>query len=436
MALGPLEPGAGAPRPPSWDMFFGKEGLDQKRLALCVETYGPIERGSDGRLWHYQNGVWLPGGEDEVGRRVRDLLGPKFRVAYLNGTLRWFQVSVPKIDGLPHLEFINTLNGLLRWRTGDLEPHRPDLFSTVQLPVLYDPGAECPIIDAWLAEVIPADAVDFVDELLGYLVLNGNPLHRAILLLGSGRNGKGTFIRLVAALLGSRNVSNVPLQTLGEHRFAAASLYGKLANLCGDLDRGVMERSDTFKMATGGDTIYAEHKYGQSFEFEPWCTMLFSANAAPPSRDTSIGYYSRWVIVPFAADLRGRERPEEELDGELQQPAELQGLLARAIRGLQRLMARGRFELPPSVADACETFRRDTDTVASFASECLTADPTSDLPRAAVYTRFKWWCEENGHRPPGAGAFYDRLVAAIPGSRQKTVKGVRKIDGVAKGDGW
>lgn len=416
--------------------YFGKEGLDLVRLIADVRARGPIARGIDGRLWHYGSGVWLPGGDDEVTRRVYALLGPRFRNSHLVNVHAVFRAGHQLIGGDPHHEYVNLVNGLLRWRTGELEEHRPDVRSTVQLPVLWNPEAVCPVIDEWLAEVIPDDAGDFLEELLGYLVLNGNPLHVAVLLLGAGRNGKGTLLRLVTAMLGHANVSSVPLQTLAENRFAAASLFGKLANVCGDLDARMLDRSDTFKMATGGDTLYGEHKYGASFTFESWATMLFSANQAPPSRDTSEGYYARWLVVPFTAHLTGRLRPQAELDAELHAPAELEGLLARSVRGLQRLMARGRFDPPLSVLSAGQEFRRTTDPVSSFASECLTSDPEMHLPRTDVFDRYRRWCDDNGHRPMSASKFYDRILGAVPGVSATKYAGERRLVGIGKGEEW
>ena len=52
-------------------------------------------------------------------------------------------------------------------------------------------------------------------------------------------------------------------------------------------------------MATGGDTLTAERKFGHPFVFRNRATMIFSANELPGSADLSDGFFSRWVIVPF-----------------------------------------------------------------------------------------------------------------------------------------
>jgi phage/plasmid-associated DNA primase len=53
------------------------------------------------------------------------------------------------------------------------------------------------------------------------------------MLLGPDRNGKGTLLRLITALLGKRSISNVNLQELVADKFAKADLYGKMANIGG-----------------------------------------------------------------------------------------------------------------------------------------------------------------------------------------------------------
>ena len=70
------------------------------------------------------------------------------------------------------------------------------------------------------------------------------------------------------------------LHDLIENRFRAATLYGKLANIAGDLDAKWLDSTALFKAITGGDTIMGEHKFGAAFDFTPWALPIFSANKA------------------------------------------------------------------------------------------------------------------------------------------------------------
>ncbi|MPZ08570.1 MAG: hypothetical protein GEU26_19540, partial [Nitrososphaeraceae archaeon] len=152
----------------------------------------------------------------------------------------------PRIACEPIGELVNFRNGLLDWRSGELRSHTPDVLSTVQLPVNYNPDATCPAFDRFLAEVVPADMIDIVWELIGYLVFSGNPLHKAVMLMGGGNNGKGTFLHVLEKLLGGkRNITAVSLHDLVNTRFSTASLYGKLANIAGDIDGSYLESTAT-----------------------------------------------------------------------------------------------------------------------------------------------------------------------------------------------
>jgi phage/plasmid-associated DNA primase len=64
------------------------------------------------------------------------------------------------------------------------------------------------------------------------------------------------------------------------------------------------------------------------------------------------------------------------VDGAKEDPAlegklatEREGLLVRAVIGLRRLMARGRFALPASIIDAGRRYRQTLDTVRGFVAE-------------------------------------------------------------------
>jgi P4 family phage/plasmid primase-like protien len=218
------------------------------------------------------------------------------------------------------------------------------------------------MFETFLTQVLPPDCYTptkdspqgFIWELIGYTMYSGNPLHIAILLRGIGRNGKGTLIRLLKALLGGHNTSAVGLHDLTENRFRTATLYGRLANLAGDLDSKWINDTAAFKAITGGDTVQAEHKYGAVFDFTPWALPIYSANKPFGSADSSEGWHARWVVVPFPNSFLHAE--DRNLDAKLQTEAELRGVMARGIRALPALMTRGWLPEPESVTEAKEAF--------------------------------------------------------------------------------
>ena len=280
--------------------------------------------------------------------------------------------------------------------------------------------------------------VEPVWELIGYLMYSGNPLHKAVMLMGNGRNGKGTLLRVVVALLGERNITAVSLHDLVNTRFSTASLFGKIANIAGDIDGSYLENTATFKAITGGDSISAEHKGRDRFDFTPWAVPVFSANKVPPSADTTVGYLSRWFVIPFPRDFTGKE--DRGLDGKLQTKSELQGIAARGVKALRRLMKRGDFDMPASATAARDEFARRVDQVRAWVDECCNVGEHPFQPRTPLYQAYTTWAARDGYKPVKAGEFYDRL-GAIAGVRshrlaENGTRGFLGINIVDHARGW
>lgn len=405
--LRPIQGGGGPGR------FFGEGGLVVPRLGDEIRALGPVVPGIDGRLYRYCEGVYRGDGEGFARGAVRRLLGDLFKRRHTDEALAYLrafdiEVSDRQPDGL-----INVRNGLLDWRTDPpvLRPHDPAVVSTIQLPTAWNPEARCPRIEAFLAAVVP-DAVSFVLEVIGYALLPANPLRVAVLLLGPGRNGKSVLLLVTKALLGAENVSVVPLQVMTENRFAAAELFGKLANICGDLDARAIKQTDSFKMLTGGDPMLAERKHRDHFTFLPFALPIFSANEPPLSSDQTEAWFDRWLVVPME-----RRIPEDEIDphlaAKLTTRDELEGLLVLAIAGLRRLMARGRFELPASVQRARLSYRERLDTVAGFVGEECQLEPNAWTQRSALYRSYRAWATDGGRLPVSAATFNEHMRAGF-----------------------
>lgn len=415
--------------PPDPDRFFKDKDLVVSRLGTYVKEAGHIRVGVDGRLWRYHHGVYRPDGDLFTRVTVRSVLGAKCKSRHFTEVEAWLSADFPTVTDRPPEQWLNVRNGLLDWRTGTLEPHTPDVVSCVQFPALWRPDATCPAIDQFLHQVAPEDAVDLIYELAGYTLYAGNPMRRALLLLGSGRNGKSTLLRLFKALIGDANLAAIPLQLLAENRFAAAELFGKVANIAGDLDARAVRQTDIFKMATGGDPIMAERKNCHPFTFTPFATFLFSANEAPISSDQTDAWFDRWIIIPFDRRIPDDQViPDVELDARLTTPDELAGFLNRAVHGLQNLMDRGRFDLPTSVDDAGDAYRDRLDTVRGFVSEACVITPDAWVAKSNLYSTYRTWAKASGRLPVSAATFNDHLSRNHAGSLE-----IRRRRGY---DGW
>lgn len=428
IGLEPVEGGGVRPQGPAG--YFENSRFISAYLGHEVKRAGHLRVGQDGSLWSYRGGVYRPNGDAFAAEYVRTALKTRFQERHLREVLAWLRAEQPSVSEQPNPSTINVANGLLDWRTGTLHPHDPDRPSTLQVPVLWRPEATCPRIQQYLSEVLPADAVALAEEVAAYCLLASNPYRKAVMLLGSGRNGKTTMLELLRSLLGPENVSSIPLQALGEQRFATVELRGKLANLAGDLDARALRYSDTFKMLTGNDSITAERKYHQRrVTFSSYATLIFSANEPPPSFDQSDAYFDRWLTLPFPRRF-SEEEADPHLLAKLTTSAELEGFLVRSVEALHRLMVRGRFEEPPSVRAAAHDYRERVDTVGAFlAEECVT-EPSAEVRPGALWAAYRSWCERTDRHRVSPQQFRQRLERHLGPDARGARDGARYWKGI------
>lgn len=169
------------------------------------------------------------------------------------------------------------------------------------------------------------------------------PFHKAIMMIGSGANGKSTVLRLLKSFLGETDCSAVSLQDLCKNRFAAAQLYHKLANICADLPSDGIENSGKFKTLTGDDFVNAEFKFQKAFCFENYAKLAFSANQIPKTQDDTIAYFRRWIIAAFNQVFLGKNC-DPTIIKKLTTEKELSGLLNLTLEGLNRILLNGGFQ--------------------------------------------------------------------------------------------
>lgn len=396
------------PTLPDADSFFDRvTGLRAFEAAGVVYRMGPLAVGRDDQFWEYQDGVWVYAKTAVRNRSVR-LLRNRYRPSHAGAIADVIKSRCPVIECDPVSDYLNTQSGMVDWKTGEVVEHDPSFMSTVQFPWKWDATAECPEFEKFLRDVFPEDMLEFVWEFIGYTMYSGNPLQLAFLFFGEGANGKGTLLRVLNGLLGKDNVSAATLDSLNNNKFTGSVLYGKIANIAGDIDATYQESTAMFKKLTGEDYFYTERKYGDQFGFTNWALPIFSANKIPGSADTSEGYRRRWIMVPFPRSFLGQEdrHLSERLAGELP------GIALHALPYLRRLMLRGRFDLPPTVVRAQNDFARAIDVVREWVDDACVLVEDYWATRASLYASYKAWCQVTGGKPLKASTFYERLARA------------------------
>lgn len=352
------------------------------KVAGLITAEHHFARDEGDALYIYEKGVYRAKGERRIKALAKRLIPSSAWSTHLvNETIEYIRADARRLWEAPPLDVLNLENGLLDIKRRKLSAHTPEHLSWVQLPVCYDARARCPGWEKQIKETFPEDAVKAGTawEIVAWLMLPLKTTQKALLLLGPGGSGKSTFLNALIAFLGGRNnVTGLSMQTLETVRFATARLIGKLANICPDLPSKHLETSDVFKKLTGGDfMIPGEYKFRDSFDFTSFVRLVFSANQPPQSKDASDAFFQRWYVLPFTTVYRGtkRECDQRKLHAKLTTPAELSGVLNRALDVLARVSRSG-LTVTQSMRKAFLEFQEVTDPLA-----VVLAQKTVDSPK-------------------------------------------------------
>jgi len=389
-------------------------GLNAGNLLKASEMLGPFAVDKGKRIWHYQNGVWLPDGIEELTRRILLCTGSRYRLDHVNQVASIIRARSPRINGLGPRALLNVKNGMLDWENLELLPHDSKYYSTYQLNAKWDPQSSCPITNEWMLRTFDSEIVKLLWQVLGVTIHPAMGFQKAVALIGGGLNGKGTFLRLCQSLIPELAICAIDPKVLASNRFASAELFGKTANICGDIERFTLHSTAEFKKITGEDSINAERKNGHPFTFTSQATMLFSGNKMPASRDISYGWLRRWLIIPLDRQINGI--PDRSLNERMS--LELDGVLVRAVFGLKEAMDQGGFDEPDICKDALLEYEYSCNTSALFINEKLEFSEShkSPISRTVLFDNYLSFCRERRLEPETRNKFYE-MVEELGGSQ-------------------
>ena len=292
-------------------------------------------------------------------------------------------------------------NGVLDIYTMKLEPMTPDNLESIKINCNYDPNAYSATVDEFFNTATNGDKLieQLLYEAIGYSMLKTNELQKAFILVGSGRNGKSTYLDLIKGVLGRENTTTVSFKDLANN-FRAAMLEGKLASLAGDISSQPITDSDLIKSISAGEDITIEQKYKQAQSKALFSTLFFACNKLPRTPDTSDGFYRRWCIIPFVANLSKITRVEGMMfKRDLLSQESLDYVAYKAVQAIYKVLTTtNEFSEPQAVTDMLTNYKIDNSTVLSWHRDIHKddIDKLKNLKAGAAYVSYCKWCEEAG----------------------------------------
>lgn len=383
----------------------------------------------NGQLHIYRDGVYVPGYEAIENAMLDEIENLKKRQR--SEVLDYLLLRSPACEPCS-FDYIAFNNGIYNIETDTLEPFSPNIIITNKIPHNFNKAAASPLVDSVLDKLSCNDKNIryLLEEAAGACLYRSNTLGggRMIILRGDKANGKSTYIDMLKAMLGNDNFSTLdPSET--KDRFSTAMLYGKTANLGDDISDGYIGDASQLKKIITGNTIKAERKGQDPFDFTPYCTMVCSANDTPNIKDGTGAVQRRLLIVPMNASF-SKADPDYDptITYRLQQEENIEYFIQLALTGLAEVLNHKGFTEAKQVKEQLDEYERENNPILAFIAECDIETEIINEPTKDVYHRYEVFCAENGLIPGSKITFSKRINAAL-GTRTKD----KRLPGGKKG---
>jgi putative DNA primase/helicase len=266
--------------------------------------------------------------------------------------VNWFDESI--------VGKINFKNGVYDIKSDSFSKHTSDLGFRYVLDYDFDSNAEANAFKKMLDGVTVHDSAlqQILLEFMAYS-LCGDPCwaRKALILEGSGSNGKSTFMNVMRDMAGRENCTSVSLADL-KSEYSRQMLDGKLFNMAEETPTKAMADSSIFKnLVTGGD-IQVRAIFKSPYVMKNKAKMIFACNELPHSFDTTPAFFNRFILVPFRAvfDIKS---PDFDPQIEYKLKAELSGIFNMVMKSYACLHSRKGFPEAEVSKKALDEYRRD-----------------------------------------------------------------------------
>ena len=311
---------------------------------------------------------------------------------------------------------INLKNGTfeISQKETKLRPFNSSDFLTYQLPFSYNPTEKAPIFQSYLDKVLPdKERQNVLAEYLGFVFIkHGSSAlkeEKALILYGTGANGKSVFFEIVNALLGNENISSYSLQSLTDEKgYQRAKIANTLVNYGSEIN-GKLE-SSIFKQLVSGEPVDARLPYGQPFNIKQYAKLIFNCNELPKDVEHTNAYFRRFLIIPFDVTI-----PPNEQDKNLHTKIienELSGVFNWVLDGLNRLLKQKKFSKCDAAQKAVEDYKLESNSVQMFIEDnYYQRDPNNFMLIKDLYKDYRSFCCEDGMTPFKKTNFKKQLEA-------------------------
>ena len=386
-------------------------------------------------FYEWDSKVWRKSTDGTIRNYADTLYGKRFataqRVNAACNLLKSRSISKAVFDRNPVLTF---RNGTLEIETGKFREFSPGDYCSIIMDYDYDPAARCPVWEHFIEDVTDEEPrrAEILQFIAGYVLFPDCRHQKVFILVGSGGNGKSVYLEIIQKLFGAENVTHVEPTGLAAE-FQRIRLKDSLLNVGSDINsdfsRGEI-REWLLKVADG-TSVQACYKGLNHIDFIPRCKLVYACNAMPTAeiinglnrRMQFVDFPCRYVENPDPNDPKQKPR---DINIIAKLTAELPGIFNWAYAGYQLLTTVGYFTDAPEQDTLMQQFEQTSNPVMVFCED-YDSNLHGAIPRSEIYTWYKLWCDETGHKPLSREKFLPKFRDCL--GNRITDEPQRRIDG-------
>lgn|GEM_PF-211478 len=342
-----------------------------------------------------------------IKKHIAEYSEPYARISSINETYNLLIADLDFIErDLLNAEedIINFENGLYNIKTGELLPHTPKILSTIQIPCKWDNQiTDTPVFDKYMKDLTNGnkEIAQLLLEFMGVCISNikGSRLKKALFMVGAGDTGKSQLKSLTEKIVGKGNYTAIDLKEL-EARFGTSNIYGKRLAGSADMSFVSIDELKIFKRATGGDSIFAEFKGIDGFEFVFHGLLWFCMNKLPKfGGDNGDWVYDR-IMAVRCDNVIPQDKQDKHLLDKLYQ--EREGIIKKVVLALKTVIDNNyNFSEPECVSLHRKEYQSSNSTVITFFEECMCERPNNKIEdkctTGKVHKVYREWCKDNNN---------------------------------------
>lgn len=227
------------------------------------------------------------------------------------------------------------------------------------LPFEYDPNVECPTFKKFLNDIFTTEQQDVIQQFLGSIFFSKDEFkaEKMLWLIGSGSNGKSTFLDVIEYVLGGEsNVTAEPLDMIFTRSKdgTAYNTANKLLNISREVSDSIKIPTDLFKTYVTKEPYTCAIKNRPSVTITKYASLIASSNEILNIKSSPEAVWRRIIPIKLTKSFKGVDK-DPLLYKKLIK--ECQGIFNWILDGYKIISERKKIVIPESISSLIDNYK-------------------------------------------------------------------------------